>query len=432
MSIKILATADLHLGRKSSAVPEDSEEGSTKYTWKRIVDWSIQNNVNILVLSGDIIDQDNRYFEAIGPLQSGFDKLNKNGIAVYLVTGNHDFEVLAEIIQTDRYENVYLLGRGGNWEKKIYEGKDGTIQFVGWSFPKKHFRENPLKGFKQLETDPSEVTIGLLHSEADTPDSKYGPVEINELKNTTLDAWILGHIHKPSKLNKEKPFIAYPGSPHALSSGEQGVHGPLLLEIEGKNNLRVSQIPLSPTRYENLPVEINPTDDETTLRETLTSAIFQRSQELLPELEKTSYLVFDIEMKGNSTSVEELDKWTANAIQDYQQELETGTKIIIRKITNMVQPAVEDLEELARETSPAGKLAESIIALKKGENTPFVDNLLQEWKKRQQKVNKTGTFHPLQNEGLLPQPNDQTAREYILKECNQLLNTLINQRKQQN
>ena len=74
MAIKILATGDLHLGKKSSSVPESAEEGSSKFTWNRIIDLSIRNGIDILALTGDIVDQDNRYFEAIGPLQTGFKK----------------------------------------------------------------------------------------------------------------------------------------------------------------------------------------------------------------------------------------------------------------------------------------------------------------------------------------------------------------------
>ena len=43
MALKILATGDLHIGRKSSGVSENVEESSTKFTWNRIVDWSIKN-----------------------------------------------------------------------------------------------------------------------------------------------------------------------------------------------------------------------------------------------------------------------------------------------------------------------------------------------------------------------------------------------------
>ena len=118
MAIKILATGDLHLGKRSSGIPENPEESSTKFTWNRIVDWSIKNEIDLLLLTGDIIDQDNRYYEAIGPLQAGFEKLNQANITVYMIAGNHDFDVLPEIVRPDRYNNVYLLGFNGKWEVK--------------------------------------------------------------------------------------------------------------------------------------------------------------------------------------------------------------------------------------------------------------------------------------------------------------------------
>jgi len=427
MPIKILASADLHLGRKSSAVPSGVEEASTRYTWQRMVDWAVNNDADILILSGDIVDKDNRYFEAIGPLQSGFDKLNKNGISVFLVAGNHDFDVLTDIINTNGYEHVHLLGSGGNWENKIYQGNNGSIQFVGWSFPKKYVREDPMTKFSQVELNPDELTIGLIHGEIGVPDSNYGPIELHELENAGPDIWLPGHIHKPVELNKDTPYIAYPGTPHALNSGEEGAHGPLLLEVDGKNDLQVRRIPLSPVRYEMLKISVEPSDDETALRDSLTSEMFSRGKDLLPELEQVKYLVFDIELEGTSASVNELDNWTAKAVEDYQPELENGTMIMVRKVINYVQPAVENLEELAEIPSPAGKLAESILALQKGENTPFLQKLTEEWKKKQQRLNKAGPYYPLYLDGRLVEHNDQLAREYILRECNRLLNTLLNQ-----
>ena len=88
MAIKILATGDLHIGKKISSSVYDTGGLSAKDTWKRIVDWSIDNDVDIIALTGDIVDRDNRYFEAFGPLQSGFKKLKEKGIQVYMVAGN--------------------------------------------------------------------------------------------------------------------------------------------------------------------------------------------------------------------------------------------------------------------------------------------------------------------------------------------------------
>ena len=427
MPIKLLATADLHLGRKSSAVFSGAEESSTKHTWNNMVDWAIEHGVHVLLLSGDIIDQDNKYYEAIGPIQSGFEKLNKNGIAVYLVTGNHDYDVLAEITRSNKYENIHLLGADGNWEKKIYNCKEGTLQIAGWSFPNKYVTENPMTKFSELKLDPNAMTIGLLHGDIDTLESKYGPVSLSELRFAGPEAWVLGHIHKPMEFFSEAPYIAYPGSPHALDPGESGVHGPVLIEVHGKNNMKVERIPLSPIRYEKISVTVESGDDEASVRDSITSTLLQEGQKLLPELEHVSFLVYDIVLEGRHKSDKELDNWTSQVVQDYEQVLETGTRIFVRKVENNVQPAVENLEELAENPSPAGKLAETILAIQQGKTTPFINKLTNEWKVKLQKLNKSSTYSPLKANERLPEFDEKMARNAILHECNQLLNKLINQ-----
>ena len=93
MAIKILATSDLHLGRKSSEVPSSEKESSTRFTWENMVEWCIHHNTDVMLLAGDIVDRDNRFFEAIGPLQAGFEKLERAGVSVFIITGNHDHDV---------------------------------------------------------------------------------------------------------------------------------------------------------------------------------------------------------------------------------------------------------------------------------------------------------------------------------------------------
>ena len=407
-------------------MPGQAEEASTKYTWKKMVDWAINHEVDIVVMAGDLIDQDNRYFEAIGPLQDGFDRLNKKGISVYLVTGNHDFNVLADIIRNHRYDNIHLLGAGGQWEKKMYLNDTEPIQFVGWSFPHQHVQEDPLAGFDELELDPNLPSIGILHSEADNPKSHYGPVDPDALRTAGPDVWILGHIHKPTVLNTD-PYIAYPGSPHALNSGEPGAHGPLLLEIEGKEDIRVHRLPLSPVRYQTATVPVKPADDEYSLRDTIVSTLMQQAQELLPQIENTAFLIFDLEMKGHNAAANKVGQWAAQAVENYERELETGTRVRVRKTTSQVQPAVENLEELAQTPSPAGKLAETILAIQKDENTPFLKEMTEKWEMQLQRINKAATYEPLRNKRLVDF-NRKQARSHILQECNRLLNHLINQK----
>src|SRR5690554_4196479 len=120
MALKVLVTGDIHIGKKSSSVKQDTDESATKSTWTKIVEYVIKNNIDVLALTGDVVDQDNRFFEAIGPLQTGFERLKKAKIDVFMVSGNHDFDVLSQLVDANKYENTHLLGRGGNWEMKTF------------------------------------------------------------------------------------------------------------------------------------------------------------------------------------------------------------------------------------------------------------------------------------------------------------------------
>ncbi|HYW95118.1 MAG TPA: metallophosphoesterase, partial [Bacteroidales bacterium] len=97
MAMKILATSDLHLGKRSSEVPLTEKESSTRYTWEQIVDGCLNQAVDVVLLAGDIVDRDNRFFEAVGPLQAGLEKLDRAGITVIITAGNHDYDVLPAI-----------------------------------------------------------------------------------------------------------------------------------------------------------------------------------------------------------------------------------------------------------------------------------------------------------------------------------------------
>ena len=60
MSTKILATADIHVGRRPSKVPdeEDARRFSSARIWEAIVDRAIAEEVDLVALSGDVIDHD--------------------------------------------------------------------------------------------------------------------------------------------------------------------------------------------------------------------------------------------------------------------------------------------------------------------------------------------------------------------------------------
>ena len=84
--MKILFSGDLHIGRHSSRIPQslDGPKYSAARAWERIVDIATEDKYEIVLLSGDIADQDNDYYEAIGPLERGIQRLGEAGIRTVL------------------------------------------------------------------------------------------------------------------------------------------------------------------------------------------------------------------------------------------------------------------------------------------------------------------------------------------------------------
>ncbi|MFW5754542.1 MAG: metallophosphoesterase family protein [Marinilabiliaceae bacterium] len=423
MSVKIIATGDIHIGKKSSGISGDSEVLSAKYTWNRIVETAINEKADAVALTGDVVDQDNRFFEAVGPLQAGFHKLNEAGIRVLIVAGNHDYDVLRQVADADKYDNLRILGTNDQWQEITLPLNGQSVRFVGWSFTSRFVHTDPLA---KLSVQGSESpTIGLLHAELDTPESSYAPVKSDNLRHHPVDAWILGHIHKPETIRHDNPFIAYPGSPHALNPKEQGVHGPLLITIESKNNIRVETISLSPVRYETLNIDISEAEDEAGFRKLVLGETERFREVIQSDAENLRFLVLDLIISGEHAAPDKVEAWATGIREDYQTGDEFQTSV--RKVEFDIRPSVENMEKLATESSPAGLLAQTIVAIENGDSTPFLDSLIRKWKNGVERVNNASTFQELKTHSKILEAEEETARKEILSECKKILGELLNQ-----
>ncbi|MFO8001922.1 MAG: DNA repair exonuclease [Marinilabilia sp.] len=428
MPIKIIATGDIHIGKKSSGVPAESDEISTKSTWNHLVEMTINENADALALTGDIVDHDNRFFEAVGPLQAGFEKLREAQVDVFIIAGNHDYDVLNQVADASGHDHVHVLGVNGKWEEQTLSKDDRQVRFVGWSFPQQHVNIDPLS---QFNIPHSEIpTIGLLHADVDVPESQYAPVSSDVLSHQPVDAWILGHIHKKWTIREDAPFIAYPGSPHAMSAKEQGVHGPFRITVESKNNIYIEQIPLSPVRYETLNIDVTGSENEEMLRKVVLDIMHHFRENNKSDLEKVRHIVLDLFMTGEHPNNQKIESWMSTIKEGFRFEYTGGVVLSVRKVLFNISPAVENMEELARESSPAGLMAETILAIEKGQSTPLLEELLKKWKAGVDRINNTSTYGRLKNDERTIPVEDNTGKEEIKNECRRILGELLNQKSQ--
>lgn len=262
--MRILATADLHIGRRPGGI---REEWARRYScgdmWLRIADAAIEHQAEAVLLAGDVVDQANQFFEALSPLEEGLRRLAASAIEVVAVSGNHDCDVLAEIDRAQSCANFRLLGRGGQWEElRLPNPEAPRLQLFGWSFPRSVVRESPLTDFPSHKVDPRLPCLGLLHADRNARDSKYAPVTDQELEATPHIRWLIGHVHKPDPLGQSWKSLV-PGSPMGLDlgPGECGPHGPLLIDF-ASTPPSIERLRLAPVRYERPELDLGVLTEE--------------------------------------------------------------------------------------------------------------------------------------------------------------------------
>lgn len=258
MTIRLLAVGDMHLGRVPARLPAELAADSRRYgpaaAWTRTVDQAIAAGVDLVALAGDLVEKDDDFFEAYRDLRAGVERLTKAGIGVVGVSGNHDVLVLPRLAA--ELDGFRLLGAGGRWETFEHRHGNERLSLHGWSFPRKEVTASPLAGHSFPRGDG--VHLGLLHCDRDQRESRYAPVQTDELRAAGLDGWLLGHIHRPDTLTAEMP-MGYLGSLTGLHPGEHGARGPWLIEIAHGRIERVEHWPLAPLEWQRIELDLTGT-----------------------------------------------------------------------------------------------------------------------------------------------------------------------------
>ncbi|MBT4693426.1 MAG: DNA repair exonuclease [Planctomycetaceae bacterium] len=252
--MKILMTGDLHMGRGSSKFSEMESQTSIG-CWQAIVEEALNRSVDLVLLSGDVVDRKNCYFESYMPLQTGIARLANNGVTTIAVAGNHDFSVLPNLTNDIDKKMFRLLGLGGVWEQFEFECDGKTLGITGWSFPESHVEITPLDSFPDV-INSCDYHIAMVHGDLNATVSKYAPLSLSRIDELSDYHWLLGHVHKPQLTHTQNErWVLYPGSPQALDPGEPHHHGVWLWEPGQK--AEPEMLPMSSVCYEPLTIDVS-------------------------------------------------------------------------------------------------------------------------------------------------------------------------------
>jgi len=426
---EILCIGDIHLGRRSGKIPAgiadyeiDPAALTSTATWRAACRWAVEHDVDAVMMAGDVVENAQDRFEAYGHLKWGVDKLLAAGIPVFAVAGNHDYDALPRL--ADQIPAFHLIGRDGRWEVLEEELKNGSrIRIVGWSFQDQFYRENPLIGLT-LKRDKKVPTLGLLHCALDASGSFYGPVPRRDLEAVPVDAWLLGHIHKPSPLAGPRP-IGYLGSLAGLDPGEPGPHGPWLATVNGPGDISIKHLPMASLRWEEEEAAIDSLagDSPEDLKDNLFSLISRAIDRIHQRAAGGAYppraVGCRIILTGRSPFHRLLRPWLGELA--CHQESRGGIYYFVEKVIDRSGPSL-DLAEIARGNDPPAALARLIIELadRKGEEA----ELIAEARDIFGRITADSRWARLKGEG---PPDDEAIRQIMIDSGMKALEELLAQ-----
>lgn len=419
--VKVLCTADIHIGRRPSQLPDrcDAADFSPRSVWAALAQTAVQLDVDAVVVAGDLVDRENRYAEAYGAVEAVTSTLGEAGIPFFSVAGNHDYGVLPDL--ADAIEEVQLVGRNGEWERETLVGKGGEtrLQIDGWSFPSRHYHQSPLTEYDLEDEDVPQ--LGVIHADLSGDEDRYAPIDVDALATTSHDAWLLGHLHNPG-IRHEGPVVLYPGSLQPLDPSETGAHGAWILEIDDDGRVNTNSLSSATLQYEHVEAQTEPDHSfhdvvDETHRELRTSVVESGSEAklLAAYLTLTGRAGAHGELLDRRGELEQIDL------------TEDATAVRVVDVAVETTPQV-DLPQLAGEDNPVGYLAGLLRALEDDKSLDQYRDVIEAAHERARETHESNAYNELRShDESYSRPTKEETKEMLHQQARRLLDSFLEQ-----
>lgn len=260
-SFRFIHSADLHLGSpfqglaaKDAAIAELFIEASRK-AFSALVDQAVERKVDFFIVAGDVYDGDWKDNKIGLFFNREVARLERAGIPVFLLKGNHDAEsVITRTITLPKNVSEFPVNKPGTFRLERLK-----VALHGQGFAERSASENLALAYPQPE--PGWFNIGVLHTSLTgrEPHAPYAPCSVEDLRSRGYDYWALGHVHDFEVVSSD-PLVIFPGNLQGRSIREQGAKGAVLVTVED-GRVTHERIITDSARFAELAVGIEPDAD---------------------------------------------------------------------------------------------------------------------------------------------------------------------------
>ncbi|OCJ12004.1 serine/threonine protein phosphatase [Rhizobium sp. AC27/96] len=272
-SFSFIHAADLHLGSpfqglalKDAAVAAIFVEASRK-AFSTLVGLAIERRVDFFVIAGDVYDGDWKDNKIGLFFNREMARLERAGIPVYLLRGNHDAaSVITKTITLP--SNVYEFPTNKPGSVKLDALQ---VALHGQGFAERSANDNLALAYPPPV--PGWFNIGILHTSLTgrEPHAPYAPCSVDDLRSRGYDYWALGHVHDYEVVARD-PLVIFPGNLQGRNIRERGAKGAMLVAVED-GRIEHERLIVDEARFAQVDIGIGPDDDQTAILRRVEQAV---------------------------------------------------------------------------------------------------------------------------------------------------------------
>ncbi len=254
--MRFIHAADLHLDSplrglaRYEGAPMERLRTATRGALERLIDLALAEPVDFVLLAGDIYDRDWQDFHTGLFFREQLVRLNRAGIRVFMVQGNHDAQGVISR-QLVLPPNVTVFSSRGAETRRL---DDLSVAIYGRSFRDRAEDADLVPSYP--DPLPGFFNIGLLHTSLSgrSGHDTYAPTTVATLAAKGYDYWALGHVHCREQV-LDSPRIVYPGNLQGRHANETGAKGCELVRVEA-GRIACEFMPLDLVRWHQMTLDL--------------------------------------------------------------------------------------------------------------------------------------------------------------------------------
>ena len=248
MGVKILHSADWHMGAPFASFPEEKRDYLRREQRKlpqKVAQICRREHCDLMLLAGDIFDG----IPGREDVEAVKQALAESGVPVFVSPGNHDFCGPGSPWLEEAWPETVTVFTSGVTSVEV-PGLDCRIYGAGY---RSMDCGALLEGFRAEGRE--KFHIGLFHGDPVTARSPYCPITAAQVRESALSYLALGHIHSSGAFRAGETLCGWPGCPMGRGWDETGEKGVSLVTLGEETQIRFQ--PLEVPRFFDLEADIS-------------------------------------------------------------------------------------------------------------------------------------------------------------------------------